>query len=104
MENKIEIGKRIRAQREFLGMSREKLAERLDVSVKFCSDIELGVKGFSVDTLINLCDVLKLSADYILFGKENAADTNNIARLLAQCPPEKAECLEEIIKAFIRAV
>lgn len=36
---------RIRTQRELLGYTREKLSEKLNVSAKFCSDIELGVKG-----------------------------------------------------------
>ena len=46
-----EMGARIRTQRELLGYTREKLAEKLDVSPKFCSDIELGVKGMSLNTL-----------------------------------------------------
>ncbi len=40
-----QIGKRIRSQREFLGLSRDELAESMGVSVNFCSDIELGKKG-----------------------------------------------------------
>ena len=46
-----EMGARIRTQRKLLGYTREKLAEKLDVSPKFCSDIELGVKGMSLNTL-----------------------------------------------------
>ena len=45
------VGSRIRKQREYLGYTREQLAEQLDVSTKFCSDIELGVKGMSIPTL-----------------------------------------------------
>ena len=43
----IGIGQRIRKQREFIGYTREQFAELLDVTPKFCSDIELGVKGMS---------------------------------------------------------
>lgn len=39
------IGNRIRKQREYLGYTRETLAEKIDVTTKFCSDIELGIKG-----------------------------------------------------------
>ena len=35
-----QIGIRIRTQRELLGYTREELAEKLDVSAKFCSDID----------------------------------------------------------------
>ena len=37
------IGKRIRQQREFMGLTREQFAEQIDVTPKFCSDIEAGV-------------------------------------------------------------
>ena len=36
------IGKRIRQQREFMGLTREQFAEQIDVTPKFCSDIEAG--------------------------------------------------------------
>ena len=68
----VSIGGRIRRQREFLGYTREHFAELLDVTPKFCSDIELGVKGMSVQTLCRISEVLRLSTDFILFGRENA--------------------------------
>ena len=48
------IGKRIRQQREFMGLTREQFAEQIDVTPKFCSDIEAGVKGMSVPTLCRI--------------------------------------------------
>ena len=48
------IGSRIRKQREYLGYTREQFAELLEVTPKFCSDIELGVKGMSVPTLCKI--------------------------------------------------
>lgn len=51
------IGGRIRRQREFLGYTREQFSELLDVTPKFCSDIELGVKGMSVQTLCRISEV-----------------------------------------------
>lgn len=62
------IGSRIRTQREYLGYTREQFAELLEVTPKFCSDIELGVKGMSVPTLCKIAHVLRLSTDFILFG------------------------------------
>ena len=63
------IGARIRSQREYLGYTREQLAEYLGVTPKFCSDIELGAKGMSVPTLCKISKILRLKTDYILFGK-----------------------------------
>lgn len=64
----VSIGGRIRRQREFLGYTREQFAELLDVTPKFCSDIELGVKGMSVQTLCRISEVLRLSTDFILLA------------------------------------
>ncbi|MBO5384667.1 MAG: helix-turn-helix transcriptional regulator, partial [Ruminococcus sp.] len=68
-----EMGARIRTQRKLLGYTREKLAEKLDVSPKFCSDIELGVKGMSLNTLAKLSDILCMNVDYILFGDQQVS-------------------------------
>ena len=62
--NWVEIGARIRSQREAFGYTRETFAEMLDVTPKFCADIELGKKGMSVPTLCRIASVLKLSTDY----------------------------------------
>ena len=69
-----EMGRRIRSKREFLNLTREELAERVDVSSQFISDIEYGHKGMSIRRLYMLCQVLDVSADYILAGKINQND------------------------------
>ena len=46
------IGARIRSQREYLGYTREQLAEHLGVTPKFCSDIELGAKRMCFPTTL----------------------------------------------------
>ncbi len=100
----LEIGKRIRKQRERLGYTRESLAEKIDVTPKFCSDIELGVKGMSVATLCRIATVLNLSADYILFGtQDDNEEVSRLTSMLSRCPQEKLQYLEDIIKAFLSA-
>ena len=61
---------RIRQARENLGYTREKFAEKLDVSVSYLAELERGSTGISVKMLIKVCNVLGLSADYSLFGEE----------------------------------
>lgn len=101
-----EIGIRIRKQRELLGYTREDLAEMLDVSVKFCSDIELGVKGMSLNTLANISKTLCISTDYILFGESGNNRSEHIIfnNLLIQCPEHLRSNLLTIIRAFINSV
>jgi transcriptional regulator with XRE-family HTH domain len=65
---------RIRKAREDLGYTREQFAEKLDVSVSYLAELERGRTGISVKTLIKVCDILGLSADYVLFGEPRNAD------------------------------
>lgn len=99
------MGLRIRKQRELLGYTREQLAEKLDVSSKFCSDIELGIKGMSMNTLAKLSDILCMSVDFILFGEQaDKLQTDTILALFNQCPQECRSNLITIIRAFTDSV
>jgi transcriptional regulator with XRE-family HTH domain len=46
------------------------MAEIVDVSVQYVSDLERGVVGASVPTMIRICRSLNVSCDYILMGQE----------------------------------
>lgn len=69
---------RIRKAREDLGYTREKFAEKLDVSVSYLAELERGRTGISVKMLTKVCKVLGLSADYVLFGSERPEDSNRL--------------------------
>ena len=66
---------RIRKAREDAGYTREKFAELLDVSVSYLAEVERGRTNVSVKTLLKICSVLGLSADYVLFGEQRDSDT-----------------------------
>lgn len=65
---------RIRQAREQHGYTREQFAEKLDVSVSYLAELERGRTGISVKMLVKVCDLLGLSADYVLFGEDRSAD------------------------------
>ncbi len=100
----VAIGARIRKQRELFGYTREVFAEKLDVTPKFCADIELGVKGMSVQTLCKIADILKLSSDYILFGTTDPGAFLHSAMMLQRCTPTEQKYAEEILKTFFIAM
>lgn len=97
------IGARIRKQREEFGYTREIFAEKLDVTPKFCADIELGNRGMSVQTLCRISQVLKLSTDYILFGTAQENQSFSEA-LLHRCTPTERKYAEDILKTFVAAM
>lgn len=102
--NLTEIGLRIRDQRTRLGYTREYLAEAVGVTPKFCSDIELGKKGMSVQTLFDISYTLRISTDYILGIKAIDIDVTPVVDMLRTCNPDKLEYAKDIIKTFVLAV
>ena len=69
---------RIRKAREEMGYTRERFAEKLDVSVSYLAELERGRTGISVKMLTKVCNLLGLSADYILFGGERNEDNKRM--------------------------
>ncbi len=105
MKNKLnfEIGNRIRTEREFLGYTRDKFAEKVNLSVRFITDIELGVKGMSFPTLIKICDALHVSTDYIILGKTEATDNSKIVDMFKYVDEKYIPYAEELLKVFIKS-
>lgn len=101
----INIGTRIRNSREKHGLTREQLAEAVNLSPRFIYDIEYGNKGMSIDTLVMLSQVLDIPADYILFGeyREYSAAELSILAVFQKLPESKLPYLEETVKNFILA-
>ncbi len=65
--NYSEIGKKIRRQRERVGMTQEQLGEACGLSCSFVGHIERGSRKLSVESLYKLAPVLDISVDYLLF-------------------------------------
>lgn len=100
----IEIGNRIRKQREYLKYTREELAEKLDVSAKYISDVEYGNRGMTTATLMKMSEVLRISTDYILLGREETTDNSRIVEAFKYVDEKYVERAEELLKLFIRSI
>jgi transcriptional regulator with XRE-family HTH domain len=64
-----EIGKRITELRTSRGIRRDKLADRLGITVSYLGLIERGERGLSISKCIILSDALYVSIDYITTGR-----------------------------------
>lgn len=68
---KKDIGKRIANLRKSMNMNKEQFSKLIGISGQYLGTVEAGINGLSVDSIVNLCKNTNISADYILFGKEN---------------------------------
>ena len=68
MENAGSIGSNIRKCRQRKGLTQEVLAELAGISTNYLGAIERGEKIPALDTLVDIINVLEVSADEILYG------------------------------------
>lgn len=95
------IGARIRNARTIKKYTQEYLAEKLDVSCQHISEIERGLSGLSLPSLMQVCRILDVSADYILFGASERE--NPITALISRMSPQQAQYAEEILSVYAKS-
>jgi transcriptional regulator with XRE-family HTH domain len=99
-----QIGARCKQARVASGLTQEKLAERLNVSTQYLSDMERGVVGMSLLTLTDLSDQLSVTTDFLL--KESSVDGPNRVQVGARTlilNDREYELLENIINTTMQA-
>ncbi len=89
------IGNRIKAERKHLGITQEQLAEMVNVTTHYIYEIERGMKSMSIETLINLSQVLELSLDYIIFGNQRSS-LGELYRMLDELSDERRLRAEKV--------
>lgn len=87
-EENVQIGMRIKQVREAAGLTQERLAELLDVTAQYISGVKRGAVGLSVPILTNLCSVLLVSSDFILFGDMDVSDVSGVTARLSRLPAD----------------
>ena len=72
------IGRRLRNEREKLGLSRESFAEIFGLSSYYVGQLERGERQMSLLVTVKICDCLRISLDYLVIGKINYSSTYDI--------------------------
>lgn len=100
--NYVEIGTRIRVERENFDMTREKLAELVNLSPYFLGQIERGERKMSINTLIKISECLHISIDYLFFEQVNTNSNSNILHsLINRCSEKEINVIEALIKLIL---
>lgn len=103
-EMNVQIGRRIRKAREAARYTQAQLAELIDVSVQFVSDMERGVVGISFDTLTRLCGVLHVSTDGLIFGGAASPSVEAIAAKLKGLDPEQLKAVDTVVDGLLMLI
>jgi len=103
--DKLSMGDRIREARKKKGLTQERLAEQLDISVEFVGQIERGIKLPSMQVFMRMIEVLNVSADYILRDSVSTGQLfgdNAIGRKIENLKPKQKIALEALIDTYIQ--
>lgn len=96
------IGDRICARRKAVGLTQEKLAEQMDVSVQMISNLERGNKAIRIDNLIRLSSILGVSTDYILLGERSGSDLGETAKMLSGLSEDDLVMIGNLIERLVK--
>jgi transcriptional regulator with XRE-family HTH domain len=97
------IGQRIRTVRKRKGYTQEKLAENLDVSTVYVSQIENGKTKLSLEMLIKIAALLDTDPGFFISGSVvNKKDLvpHDISVVLQKSSPQKIKLITEIVKVL----
>lgn len=86
------IGKRIKAERVKHKLTQEDMAERIETSIAFYSRIETGRTHINLSRIIEIADILNVSAGYFLTGIEQNSDDylyKDFRMILEKCTPKQ---------------
>lgn len=74
-----ESGMRLKDLRKKKGYTQESFAKEIGISHRTYCGIESGAHSTSIETLVEIAQVLETSLDYIILGKENNVNPINLS-------------------------
>lgn len=95
-----EMGRRLTARRRQLRLTQEEVADRADITTKTVSTAETGRKALRPENIVKLCDVLGISADYLLHGRISERDISFLPEKVSRLTPEQYRHLEDIVNSY----
>lgn len=102
--DKLTMGDRIKETRKMRGLTQEQLAEKVDITLEYISQIERGLKVPSMQVFVGLVDALDVSADYLLrdyVSTRNLYGDKQIGSKLERLTPKQRVALEALIDTYI---
>ena len=87
----METGRRVRAFREQAHLTKEQLAEAVEISTQYVSDIEQGRKRMNFIILAAISRTLHVDMETLVFGCREDGAVNRVAALLRELDPVQRE-------------
>lgn len=102
------VGRQIQLIRKNRGLSQADLAQMVDLSSKYLSNVECGDKLPKMATFIDIANALKIDANSLLCGVLNDANLaqsglcQEVSNKIGQLPVEKQAKVLRILEAIVK--
>jgi transcriptional regulator with XRE-family HTH domain len=106
MDERQQLGRRIKQLRRRRGYTQERLAERMDINAKYLSSIERGVENPTLDLLVRLAHSLEVDLHELFQGAPDEEPPERlrrtIDRFVAEMDAEELSRLVRILEALVQ--
>lgn len=95
------IGERIKRKRQEKGITQEKLAEKMDISIAYLSRIERGASNINLKRLVEISELLDTNVSELIIGTNPKTEIyldKEMKNVLERCTPEKQRLIYNIAK------
>jgi transcriptional regulator with XRE-family HTH domain len=103
--NYSKIGTRIAARRRELGLTQETVTNITDISTNQLSNIENNHSVPTIETIMKLCEALKVTPDFFLLGIAKVTDTDSVKAISQKallCTERQQKLVYEFISLLIK--
>lgn len=92
------VGSKIKKERQQLGLTQEKLAEKCNISTSYLAHIECGSKRPSLDVAVTISNVLHIDLNYLISDELNSPKNTKIESLESQL----SKCTSTQLNHFLK--
>lgn len=103
--DKVAVGIRVREKRLAMHMTQEKVAEKMDKSLRLITEIERGTVGMSIETLLCLCEALKTTPNDLLLpnAKPSDSELDWVIDALTNASEHVRSSAIDILRSYLRS-
>ena len=104
------VGDKIKQQRKGLGLTQDKLAERIGLSTTYLCQIENGSRGVNLTNIISIANCLSVTLDYLVsdFTGDTIKSTNDLdsqwMQLFADKSPSSKQMLINLVTDMLKHI
>lgn len=100
------IGNKLLAYRKKCGLTQAEVAELADLSDRTYADIERGTVNMRIETILRICEVLKITPDMIFTEKDIFSDLeqDKILEKLHSCSPKEKATAYKLLSVYLSSL